>query len=72
MSGVTTPTRTLRPKRCNASQLAKVGVERDRSRPGIALRCKACAMQWGVVRDNGYAPLPRGYWKCPNGCNLGE
>ncbi len=33
----------------------------------IWLRCENCGVKWTV--DNPEQRLPRGFWKCPNGCN---
>jgi hypothetical protein len=59
--------KTRRPSRCTKGQLAKVGVEiTDASRGHF--RCKSCGASWSPnLRAHGY--MPRGYWKCPNGCN---
>lgn len=35
---------------------------------GLKLECVVCRMAWHLVRKSG-GPLPRGYWKCPGGCN---
>jgi hypothetical protein len=56
-----------RPKRYNESQLAKAGVELVDKLAGL-LSCKQCGYAW-MVNVGGRGPLPRGYWKCPKGCN---
>jgi len=34
----------------------------------VRLGCKRCGAQWSPnLRAGGH--LPRGWWKCPNGCN---
>lgn len=59
----------LRPKRPTAAQLAKVGVElRDILSNSACLACERCGQAWSPNLRGG-GRLPRGYWKCPNGCN---
>jgi hypothetical protein len=54
------------PKRFNESQMKKVGVKIE-DRSGW-LSCMRCSTRWRPnLRPHGY--LPRGYWKCPKGCN---
>jgi hypothetical protein len=56
-----------RPRRCTVGQLKKVGVTLlNASR--IVLRCDACGQVWSPELLSG-GGLPRGYWKCPNGCH---
>ena len=59
------------------SQIA-CGIERQISGLGVKLvnvqnmvfECETCGQTWSpILRPNG-GKLPRGYWKCPNGCNL--
>lgn len=48
-------------------KLNKVGVELlDRSR--MVLRCRECGQRWSPNVQPG-GRLPRGYWRCPRGCN---
>lgn len=57
----------IRPKRFSVRELAKVGVEiRDPSR--VVLGCTRCGHGWSPMLMTG-GRLPRGYWKCPEGCN---
>ena len=56
-----------RPKRCNESQLALVGIELV-SAHNLDFRCMKCGCQFSPMLQEG-GRLPRGYWKCPNGCN---
>jgi hypothetical protein len=47
--------------------LAKLGVEiLDKSK--VHLSCNNCGQGWSPNILAG-GRLPRGYWKCPNGCN---
>jgi hypothetical protein len=63
--------RPARPKHATVRQLAKVGVElRDILTNASCIKCKQCGQTWSPVRPSG-GKLPRGYWKCPNGCNAG-
>jgi hypothetical protein len=36
--------------------------------PNILLECKECGKGWSPMFQTG-GKLPRGYWKCPDGCN---
>lgn len=36
---------------------------------GDAIRCKQCRQKWWPTFESG-GKYPRGYWVCPNGCNL--
>ena len=56
-----------RPRRCNAPQLAKVGVEIIDEHQ-LHLSCTRCGQVWSPMQCAG-GSLPRGYWKCPRGCN---
>jgi len=56
-----------RPRQYNETQLSKVGVE-VLDRTHVHLRCKVCGTTWSPNLRTG-GKLPRGYWKCPNGCN---
>lgn len=63
-------TQTLkRPKRFNESQLRQAGVE-ILDITGVHLSCMNCGHCWSPNLLSG-GRLPRGYWKCPNGCNEG-
>ena len=59
----------IRPRRLTDYELAKVGVEIT-NRGNIWLRCKLCGKNWSPNIQTG-GKMPRGYWKCPNGCNEG-
>jgi hypothetical protein len=48
-------------------QLQKVGITLIRAFP-LTLKCKQCGEMWQVRRRG--LRLPKGYWECPNGCNL--
>jgi hypothetical protein len=55
------------PSRFTAGQMEKVGVEiRDSSKTLLA--CKECGQVWSPNLLKG-GRLPRGYWRCPQGCN---
>jgi len=53
----------LRPTKCNAYQLAKVGVELV-SKHNLTLRCDYCGTMWSPLLKEG-VKLPRAYWQCP-------
>lgn len=54
------------PRRFSAPELARVGVE-ILNRHRLLLRCAVCGSVWSPnVRSGGR--LPRGYWRCENGC----
>lgn len=57
----------VRPRRFSERELAKVGVEIVDLDQTI-LHCKKCGQGWSPNIQPG-GKLPRGYWKCPNGCN---
>lgn len=53
--------------RLTEGSLAKVGVDLlDKHR--IHLQCQYCGALWSPNLQRG-GKLPRGWWKCPNGCN---
>jgi len=54
------------PGEFSKSQLRKVGVLIVRG-DALRLRCGSCAEEWDVGRKG--LRLPKGYWKCPKGCN---
>lgn len=37
--------------------------------PGLTLKCDTCGVTWRP-ETKGRQRLPKGYWICPNGCNL--
>ena len=55
------------PFRCTESQLRKVGVTIYCDHTG-KLQCRDCGQIWQPMLRRG-GKMPRGYWKCPNGCN---
>ena len=52
----------------SAEQLATVGV-RKLNKYGMVLQCQACETIWSpsLAADG---ELPRGFWQCPNRCNV--
>ena len=34
-----------------------------------AYRCEQCRRVWQPMIQSGRYAVPRGWWKCPNGCN---
>ncbi len=55
------------PKRCTERELAKVAVQlTDPLR--LILHCRQCGRGWSPNIKSG-GKLPRGYWRCPSGCN---
>jgi len=57
------------PKRCSERELLRVGV-RGYLVPGsgVWFQCFSCRRVWTTFLRRG-AKQPRGYWKCPAGCN---
>ncbi len=55
------------PKRFTEAELKKAGVK-ILSASNVQLKCEACGSWWSPNLLSG-GRLPRGYWKCPNGCN---
>jgi len=58
---------TLRPRRFSDSDLKRVHVE-IMDPYGVIVRCAQCGSAWSPMLGSG-GRLPRGYWKCPGGCN---
>jgi hypothetical protein len=55
------------PRRCTRAELRRVGVEVVPV-PGYWLSCVTCRYCWSpMIRPGGRNP--KGYWKCPAGCN---
>lgn len=54
------------PNEFSPFQLKKVAVSIVKGQP-LRLRCDRCESEW-KVKDSGLRK-PKGYWKCPNGCN---
>ena len=54
------------PNEFTKSQLAKVGVSLLDDRRG-ELKCNVCGSTWQVIKRG--MRLPKGYWRCQNGCN---
>jgi hypothetical protein len=64
-----TDDRLRKPKRFSAAELDKCDVRIEcRTGGRIHLSCTACGTAWSPNLVAG-GHLPRGYWKCPNGCN---
>src|SRR5713226_7601959 len=55
------------PRRATDAELRRVGVERDLHRDG-SFTCLNCGQEWQPTLRRG-GLYPRGYWKCPEGCN---
>lgn len=56
-----------RVSRFTPGELKKVGVEII-NQARVHLKCMKCGQLWSPNIQPG-GTLPRGYWKCPNGCN---
>jgi len=54
------------PNEFSQTQLKKVAVSIV-SNQTLRLRCDKCFEEW-AVKSKGLR-MPKGYWKCPNGCN---
>ena len=57
------------PNEFSQYQLNKVGISIKSIKP-ITLRCDRCTKVWSVGGKG--LRLPKGYWKCPNGCNTAK
>jgi hypothetical protein len=55
--------------RLTQGEMDKVGVEILEKDQAVWLRCKNCGATWSPNIQRG-GRLPRGYWHCPNGCNV--
>lgn len=55
------------PNRYSEKELKKVGVEII-NKDSVRLKCTKCNATWSPNLQEG-GRLPKGYWKCPNGCN---
>jgi len=58
---------TKTPKRFSEGELKKVGVKVI-DKKTVRLECERCGQQWSPNLLSG-GDFPRGYWKCPEGCN---
>ena len=56
-----------RPRHCSEPELSKVAVEIV-DRHSMWFECKVCGEIWSPNLGAG-GRLPRGYWRCPTGCN---
>ena len=54
------------PHEISQYQLNKVGVRVVKSEP-LSLRCAKCTQTWPIKQKG--LRLPKGSWRCPNGCN---
>ncbi len=54
------------PYEASEYQLKKVGVILLNAKP-LTLKCCKCDVVWPVTAKG--LRLPKGYWKCPTGCN---
>jgi hypothetical protein len=54
------------PNEFSPTQLKKVGILIVNGNP-LRLRCDKCAEEWTL--DKKGLRLPKGYWRCPRGCN---
>jgi uncharacterized Zn finger protein len=55
------------PRSSTQHELSKAGVE-ILDETGVRLRCAACGQVWSPNLLPG-GKLPKGDWRCPNGCN---
>lgn len=64
----------LRPRACTRAQLEKAGVSILYSENTVddhktfLLECGQCGKSWNI-RFHREGKPPRGYWRCPQGCN---
>jgi hypothetical protein len=57
------------PKRFSDKELSKVSVQILDSVKG-KLRCEQCGAEWIPIVTGYRRRLRKGYWKCPNECNV--
>lgn len=50
------------------ARLKSRGVKMIQSNP-MWLQCDSCGAKWSPDMQRG-GRMPRGYWKCPNSCNV--
>ena len=55
------------PNEFTPTQLKRVGTRMIKTNP-YRFRCDKCKREW-EVKARGLR-MPKGYWKCPNGCNV--
>jgi len=58
-----------RPKKLTIRELAKAGVAWDGNLLRIPFVCPQCGKAWSPNVLSG-GRMPKGYWHCPNKCNL--
>jgi hypothetical protein len=56
-----------RPRHYSPAELKKFGVTVVEEQK-VILNCDKCGQGWSPNIQPG-GKMPRGYWKCPNGCN---
>ncbi len=61
-------TEVIPPKRLSVHELQKAGVEWDGDLHHLVFVCQQCGIAW-TPQLRGFGRMPKGYWKCPNGCN---
>jgi hypothetical protein len=49
----------------------EANVEIEYTGDNYLVQCKACGHAWYLNSGSG-GRFPRGWWKCPNGCNVPE
>jgi hypothetical protein len=59
------------PSRCSVGALRSVGVDFFDIYTG-AMRCMECGYGWWINNPGQGHRLPKGYWHCPQGCNVPE
>ena len=56
--------------RLTKGSLAKVGIDLDFALEGNAIiQCQRCGWGGELLQLGKYRRRPKGWWKCPNGCN---
>lgn len=52
------------------ARLQQLGVRLDNAR-SLRFQCLRCGQCWSPMLGH-RGRLPKGYWRCPNGCNRGD
>lgn len=61
---------TRGPRRFTEAEFEKVGVKLINP-DSLCFECQSCGAKWHPMLKKG-GKIPRGYWRCPEGCNEPE
>ncbi len=60
---------SIRPDSFTDKELSNVGVKILEAVKVVKLQCEKCGIEW-TPKLTYRSHLPKGYWKCPNECNV--